>query len=99
MTIPQSFVSKINPGERVLIKLDAYPYEHYGVVKGTVKRLLTIIKYKGEFSIEVQINTSSVSKNPSIVLRSGMLANAEVITQNISIFQRITSTFFERQKE
>ncbi|MGY4536250.1 hypothetical protein ACVW0P_000657 [Mucilaginibacter sp. UYNi724] len=91
MLICENDKGKVKGGQHVLIKLRSYPFEEYGMLRGTIK-CVTNTPDKGHlFSSIVNINvTNSTDQNKPIHVRSGMMADAEIITQNATIFQMLS---------
>jgi HlyD family secretion protein len=85
--IPQSFSSKVKRGQKVLIKVQSFPYQEYGLLHGKVNYISDIpIKDSVFFSKVILTRTAQDSL---IKLKPGILAVAEIITEDQSIFKRI----------
>ncbi|MDP9075837.1 MAG: HlyD family secretion protein [Bacteroidota bacterium] len=96
MTISQNNMGKVKEGQQVLVKLKSYPFEEYGMIRGRIKYIADV-PYKDSVFIsrvEFKINNSSDLKKP-IHLKQGMMADAEIITQDATILQRLTRSFFK----
>jgi hypothetical protein len=96
MPVPQSDIQKVHAGQQVLIRLKSYPFEQYGIVKGTVKSISATLDNAGNFPATVSIDTHGI--NNVIQLKPGMLADAEVVTQDVSVFKRVTGNIFKSVK-
>lgn len=96
MPVAQSDVQKVRSGQQVLIRLKTYPFEQYGIVKGTVKSISASLDSAGNFTAAVSIDTHGI--NSAIQLKPGMLADAEVVTQDVSVFKRVTGNIFKSVK-
>jgi len=96
MPIPQSEIQKVHAGQQVLIRLKSYPFEQFGIVKGIVKGISATLDNNGEFTATVSIVTNGT--NSAIQLRPGMLGDAEVATQDVSIFKRVSANVFKSVK-
>lgn len=96
MVIPQDNMGKIKEGQQVLIKLKAYPFEEYGMIGGKIKNIAEVPNKDGVFisTVDFKIKTSSDLKKP-IHLKLGMMADAEIVTQDATILQRISRSFFK----
>lgn len=91
--IPQYNMGKIRKGERVLIKLKSFPYQEYGLIRGRLN-YISEVAYRdsvfiGKVSFEKFENKHPIQK---IVLKNGMQAEAEIITEESSLLHR----FFNR---
>lgn len=85
--IPQFYMSKIALNQQVLIKVRSYPYQEYGYLHGNVSYISDIpIKDSVFFA---RIDLKRVDKDLQIKLKPGIVADAEIITADVSIFRRI----------
>ena len=93
--IPQGNMGKVKRGQKVMIKLDSYPYEEFGIVKGTLS-YISDIAVKGDFIGKVVFDTDkfSMAQKP-ITLKFGMVANAEIITDDMSVAKRMMNNLFK----
>ena len=87
IVIPQRSIRTVAAGQRVVIKLNSYPYEQYGSLEGVIKYISASIDNNGDYLAEVEINTGASS---AIQLSPGMRGEAEIVTQDATIFQRIS---------
>ncbi|HEX3386303.1 MAG TPA: HlyD family efflux transporter periplasmic adaptor subunit, partial [Mucilaginibacter sp.] len=91
MMIPQGSMGKVKEGQQVLVKLRSYPFEEYGMLKGNIK-YISDVPYKDSVflsRVDLRVVKTSDMKRP-IHLKQGMMADAEIITQDATILQRIT---------
>jgi len=96
MTITQNNMGKVKEGQQVLIKLKSYPFEEYGMIRGRIK-YISDVPYKDSVyvsRVDFKIRNTSDLKRP-IHLKQGMVADAEIITQDATILQRISRSFFK----
>ena len=96
MTIPQSSMGKVKEGQEVLVKLKSYPFEEYGMIRGRINYIADV-PYKDSVFIsrvDFKINKFSDLKRP-IHLKQGMTADAEIVTQNATIMQRLSRSIFK----
>jgi multidrug efflux pump subunit AcrA (membrane-fusion protein) len=96
MTISQNNMGKVKEGQQVLVKLRSYPFEEYGMIRGKI-RYIANVPYKDSVfisKVDFKIRNSSDLKKP-IHLKQGMMADAEIITQDATILQRIGRSFFK----
>ncbi|MDF2476956.1 MAG: hypothetical protein K0S24_2439 [Sphingobacterium sp.] len=87
MYIPQSNSSKVKRGQEVLVKVQGYPYLEYGYIKGRISYLSDIPLGDSVFFSKVTL--SNLPKNSLIKLKPGIYGDAEIITENLSVFKRI----------
>jgi multidrug resistance efflux pump len=85
MAISQQNISKIKKGQPVLIKLSGYPFEEFGLIRGTVDSISELPLNDSVFVSRIKLGPV----NKSIRLKNGLSASSEVITADISLMQRI----------
>lgn len=90
MAISQNSMGKIKEGQEVLVKLKSYPFEEYGMIRGTIIYLSEIPKDSIFTSVVNFKVTNSSDQNKPILLKQGMMADADIITQDATIFQRLS---------
>jgi hypothetical protein len=96
MVIPQDNMGKIKEGQQVLIKLKAYPFEEYGMIRGRITYITEVPNKDNVFisKVDFKIKDTSDLKKP-IHLKQGMMADAEIVTQDATILQRLSRNFFK----
>lgn len=91
--VPQANFGKIKPGQQVLLKLPAYPFEEFGSIEGKIDFISTIPSDSG-YLTKVAINKYPYTNyNKKIQHREGLMANAEIITKNLNLLQRFYYSF------
>lgn len=87
--IPQYNMGKVRLGQRTLVKLRSYPFEEYGIINGKISFITDVALKDSVFIAKVDFNRFE-QKNPEhpIVLKPGMMADAEIITRESSLLQR-----------
>lgn len=87
--IPQYNMGKVKIGQRTLVKLRSYPYEEYGIVNGNVSYITNVALKDSVFIAKIDFkNIEQKNDLNPIVLKPGMVADAEIITQESSLLQR-----------
>jgi hypothetical protein len=96
MTITQANMGKVKEGQQVLVKLRSYPFEEYGMIKGRIKYIAEVPYKDSVFisKVDFKVVNASDMRRP-IHLKQGMMADAEIITQDATIMQRIGRSFFK----
>ncbi|HVW96828.1 MAG TPA: HlyD family efflux transporter periplasmic adaptor subunit [Mucilaginibacter sp.] len=96
MSIPQNNMGKVKKGQQVLIKLRSYPFEEYGMIRGRINYIADVPYRDSVFisKVDFKMQNASDLKKP-IHLKQGMMADAEIITQDATIMQRLTRSFFK----
>ena len=87
--IPQYNMGKVALGQRTLIKLKSFPFEEYGIVNGKISYITDVALKDSVFIAKIDFGKFE-QKNPDhpIVLKTGMMADAEIITRESSLLQR-----------
>lgn len=87
--IPQYNMGKIRKGERTLVKLRSYPYERYGMIRGRLTYVSDVAYRDSIFIAKVSFeHFENKDPNRKIVLKNGMQADAEIVTEESSLLQR-----------
>lgn len=89
MPVPQFNMGKVKKGQEVLIKLKSYPYEEYGVIRGKIFSIADIPYKDSVFISKVSFDIGRSDLVKSITLKNGMLADAEIITEESSLLGRL----------
>ena len=87
MYIPPQASSKVRVGQEVLIKVQSYPYQEYGYLHGKINYISDIPLQDSVFFSKVDL--MRMEQDSLIKLKPGMRADAEIITEDQSIFKRI----------
>jgi multidrug efflux pump subunit AcrA (membrane-fusion protein) len=99
MNIGQFNFGKIKQGQEIIVKLQSYPYEEYGTLRGQIQSISEIPKDSIYF-VKVNFpNGLTTSANKVIPFRNGMTASGEIITEDKRLIERFLKEFmriFER---
>lgn len=91
MAIPQANMGKVKENQEVLIKLRSYPFEEYGMIRGRISTI-NDVPYKDSVflsRVDFDIKNTTDLKRP-VHLKQGMLADAEIITEDATMLKRIS---------
>lgn len=89
VTLPQSNFGKINPGLQVQLRFNAYPYQEFGFVNGKLDYISKAPSDSG-FLATVRFDNGLVTNHGKpLQYKSGLRAQAVVITQNMRLPKRI----------
>lgn len=100
MDVPQFNMGKVHMNQEVLVKLNGYPFEEYGVIKGRIVSI-SDLPYNGSTylsKVSLEVPHSYNSNQKSIVLKNGMLADAEIITKESSLLERFIAKLIKGAK-
>lgn len=102
--IPMQNAGKITVGQKVLIKLDAYPYKEYGMVVSSVSEIspIPIADKEDKRTYELKIVLPAIIKTDMgkvIPYRPKMTSTVEIITVDKSVINRIFEQFMNLLKQ
>lgn len=88
VTIPAQGAGKVKPGERVVIKLDGYPYTEYGFVEGYIQSISNGATEKG-FPSTVNLTRGAVTSfGYELNFDKDLTGIAEITTEELTLLQR-----------
>ncbi|MBA3706128.1 MAG: HlyD family efflux transporter periplasmic adaptor subunit [Bacteroidetes bacterium] len=91
--LPVANSGKLKPGQTVNIKLNNYLYYEYGMLKGSVKNISVMPKNKN-YAIEVSLpNKLNTTYNKQLDYKEEMQGTADIITEELSVFERVFYQF------
>lgn len=87
--LDQYNLGKVENGQTVIIKLKSYPFEEYGVVRGIIENISEIDVNK-QYLVKVKLqNGITTNMNKKLKFRFGMLGDAEIITKNTKVIDKL----------
>jgi multidrug resistance efflux pump len=95
LTMPLVSSGKVEPGQDVYIRLDNYPYQEYGLLRGQV-RSMSLIPRDDHYAIEVALPQAlRTSFGRQLDFRQEMQGRAEIVTEDLRLLERI---FYQLRK-
>jgi len=88
MFIPQSNFGKVKTGQKVLLKFQAYPGAEFGSVTGKIDFISSIPSDSGYLAKVSLPDGLATTYQKQIQFRDGLIANGEIITENMRLLQR-----------
>ncbi|WP_342647327.1 HlyD family secretion protein [Mucilaginibacter sp. CSA2-8R] len=85
----------IKLNQTVIVKLNGYPYQEYGAIKGKITYISDVTTEDNTLLCEVTLELTKLS--PLVHLRAGMTANAEIITRQTTLLRRLSNGFVQNQ--
>jgi len=80
---------KIVPGEKVLIKLDNYRYQEYGIVEGRVQNISFTPDEKDNYYVDVTLPKGlTTSYQKTLKFNKELKGKAEIVTQDLRLIER-----------
>lgn len=96
MSVPATNSGKIASGEKVLIKLDNYRYQEYGIVEGKVQNISLSPDKEGNYYVDVILPKGlKTSYNKNLVFDKELKGSAEIVTQDLRLIERF---FYQMRK-
>ena len=90
LLLPQADIKSVRPGQTANIKLDAYNYYQYGVVKGK------ILHVDRDTSAQFYALAEIPELPEGVELRSGYQLKADIITDKVKLWRFVGETMFEK---
>jgi multidrug resistance efflux pump len=87
--IPQNNFGKIKVGEQVLLKLNAYPYREFGIIKAKLDFVSSIPSDSGFIAKIILPNGLVTNYKKQLQYTEGLSAQAEIITQDLKLSDRL----------
>ena len=92
VTLPQTNFGKIDTGQKVQLRFDAYPYQEFGIVEGKVKYISKVPSDSG-FLSNIELPKGLITNyEKQIQYRSGLKSQALIITKDARLIQRFYYT-------
>lgn len=94
MSLPVAGSGKVQTGQRVILKLDSYPYYEFGTLQGRVASK-SLVPKDNEYAIQVLLPEGlKTSFNRLIPFEQQLQGTAEIITEDKRFLQRIYEQVF-----
>lgn len=88
--LPAFGSGKVHIGQMVNVRLNNYPYQEFGYIKGIVKSVYNVQFPEGRYVAEISFTEGLITNyNITIPAFGTYLGNAEIITTDISLLERI----------
>ncbi len=91
VTLPVRNSGKVKTGQKVIVKLDNYPFEEWGSLTGEVKSISEVPK-QGEqtfYTLYIDIESLTTSYGKQIDFKQEMQGDAEIVVEELTVLQRI----------
>lgn len=89
VNIPQQNFGKIRPGQRVLLKLTAFPFQEFGAITGKLDFISNIPTDSGYLAKVLLPNGLQTNYKRLVTYREGLAAKAEIITEDLKLSDRL----------
>ncbi|WP_303317162.1 HlyD family efflux transporter periplasmic adaptor subunit [Flavivirga abyssicola] len=96
LVIPAQNSGKVSIGQKVFIKLDNYPYQQYGMLIGKVTDFSISPDKEGNYTVYISLpDGTKTSYNKTFKFTQELLGNAEIVTEDLSVAERLFYQFRE----
>ncbi len=89
MYLPQGNLGKVDTGMQVQLRFDAYPYQEVGFIRGKLEYISKVASDSGYLAIVSLDNGLRTNYDKTIQFKSGLRADALIITKNMRLLQRL----------
>lgn len=90
LVLPSQNAGKVTIGQKVLVKLDNFPYQQYGMLVGKVKSISVSPSSDGNYFVFISLpEGTKTSYQKNLGFDQELLGNAEIITEDLSVAERI----------
>jgi HlyD family secretion protein len=87
----QKGFGKINTGQKVMIKVESYSSTEFGYLTGTVSYISNIPNRRDSFLVKAELPKGlQTNYDKTIFFRNNLSAQAEIVTDNRRLFDRLT---------
>lgn len=94
LLIPAQNAGKVTVGQKVFVKLDNYPYQQYGTLIGKVSNLSISPNSDSNYTVYISLpNGTETSYHKNLKFTQELLGNAEIITEDLSVAERVFYKF------
>jgi membrane fusion protein len=107
LLVPTRAIGFVQPGNEVVLRYDAFPFQRFGQYRGTVHNVSRTVWSPGEkvgpmtvrepvYRIDVRLDRQTVAAGGQQVgLRPGMLVNADILLEKRTVFEWIFEPVLE----
>jgi multidrug resistance efflux pump len=95
MKLGQTNFGKVKIGQEVLVKLQAYPFQEYGSLRGKISEI-SALPIDSAYVLKVHFKDGLLTSNrKKIPFKYGMTAQADIITENLRLAEKF---FYDLRK-
>jgi multidrug resistance efflux pump len=89
--LPLRGAGKVKAGQKVIVRIDKYPYMEYGSLQGKVESI-SMVSDQEFYSVEISFpNGLLTTYKKELSFNQGMTGQAEIITEQLSLLVRIVN--------
>jgi membrane fusion protein len=99
LLVPTRAIGFVQPGQAVVLRYDAFPFQRFGQYRGEVERVSRTVWSPGErvgalqvrepvYRVDVKLDAQYVvAGEQKLLLRSGMMVNADILQEKRSVWE------------
>jgi membrane fusion protein len=99
LLVPTRAIGFVAPGQEVVLRYDAFPFQRFGQYRGTVERVSRTVWSSGEkvgqlvvrepvYRVDVKLDSQVVvAGEQKLPLRSGMMVNADILQEKRKVWE------------
>jgi membrane fusion protein len=99
LLVPTRAIGFVQPGQEVVLRYDAFPFQRFGQYRGTVERVSRTVWSPGEkvgsmvvkepvYRVDVKLDSQVVAAaDQKLPLRSGMAVNADILQEKRKVWE------------
>ena len=99
LLVPTRAIGFVQPGQAVVLRYDAFPFQRFGQYRGTVERVSGTVWSPGEkvgpvtvrepvYRVDVKLDSQSVASGAqTLALRPGMSVNADILQEKRKVWE------------
>ncbi len=99
LLVPTRAIGFVQPGQEVVLRYDAFPFQRFGQYRGTVERVSRTVWSAGEkvgqlvvkepvYRVDVKLDAQYVATGgQKLPLRSGMMVNADILQEKRKVWE------------
>ena len=99
LLVPTRAIGFVQPGQAVVLRYDAFPFQRFGQYGGTVERVSSTVWSPGEkvgpatvresvYRVDVKLDSQSVASGAqTLALRPGMSVNADILQEKRKVWE------------
>ncbi len=95
--LPVFKAGKVRAGQAALIRLDAYPFEEFGQLRGTVEKVSEVALDKN-YLLTIRLASLRTTTGFQVPLRTELSGTAQLVTEDRTIIQRLFGQVYGRLK-
>jgi HlyD family secretion protein len=96
ITLPQNNFGKVEKGQKVHLRFDAYPYQEFGIVEGKLKYISKLPSDSGYLAYIELPQGLTTNYHQQIQYQNGLKSEALIITREARLSQRIYYSLIKR---